>query len=87
MLRLASRPCFKIGMGRGRSRQAKETLGRNVARIRRACGLSQAELAARAKVTQALVSAVELAKANPTLESLDRLARALKAGLPDLFAG
>jgi transcriptional regulator with XRE-family HTH domain len=86
MLRPAPRPCFKIGMGRRHSRRTKDRLGRNVARIRRARDLSQAELAARAKVTQALVSAIELAKANPTLESLNRLATALQVGLPDLFA-
>jgi transcriptional regulator with XRE-family HTH domain len=72
-------------MARGRSRKAKDTLGRNTVRLRRARGLSQAELAARARVTQALVSAIELARANPTVESLDRLAQALGVGVAELF--
>jgi len=49
--------------------------------------LSQAELAARARITQALVSAIELSRANPTAESLDRIAAALGVGIGELFGG
>lgn len=69
-----------------RARRAKKTLADNVVRIRRDRKLSQVDLAGAAHVTQALVSAVELARANPTLESLHRLALALGVGLADLFA-
>jgi transcriptional regulator with XRE-family HTH domain len=86
MLPPAIPACFKMGMARGRSRKAKDMLGRNTVRLRRSRALSQAELAARAKVTQALVSAIELARANPTLESLDRLAQALQVSLLELFS-
>jgi transcriptional regulator with XRE-family HTH domain len=37
-------------------------------------------------VRQALVSALELAEANPTLESLDRIAAALDVDVADLLA-
>src|SRR5215472_3917075 len=86
MLPLALPACFKIGMARGRSR-TKETLARNAVRLRRLRKFSQAELAARARVTQALVSAIELSRANPTVESLDRIAAALGVGIGELFGG
>jgi len=73
-------------MARGRSR-TKETLARNAVRLRRLRKLSQAELAARARVTQALVSAIELSRANPTVESLDRIAAALGVSIGELFGG
>jgi transcriptional regulator with XRE-family HTH domain len=37
-------------------------------------------------VTQALVSAIELEGANPTIESIARLAKALGVTVADLFA-
>ena len=86
MLPPALPACFKIGMARGRSR-TKDTLARNAVRLRRLRKLSQAELAARARVTQALVSAIELSRANPTVESLDRIAAALGVGIGELFSG
>ncbi len=48
---------------------------------RKALGLSQAQLAERAGLTQAKVSRVEGADAVPTLPLLRRLAHALDAGL------
>ncbi|MFD4247011.1 helix-turn-helix domain-containing protein [Streptomyces sp. NPDC058525] len=48
---------------------------------RKALGLSQAELAARAGLTQAKISRVEGADAVPTLPLLRRLAHALDASL------
>lgn len=47
--------------------------------------MSQEELAAEAKTRQALVSKVEVSDANPTLDSLARLARALGVDLAELF--
>lgn len=70
----------------GRRLPAKDTLARNVQRLRRACEFSQQELAARARVTQAIVSALELRRANPTVESLERLAQALRVSVAELFA-
>jgi transcriptional regulator with XRE-family HTH domain len=37
-------------------------------------------------VTQAPVSATELEHANPTIESVERLAKVLKVAVADLFA-
>lgn len=60
-------------------------LARNLRRLRLERGLSQDDLAAEAGVRQALVSAIEVATANPTVKSLDQLATALKVDVSVLF--
>ncbi len=47
--------------------------------------MSQDDVAAEAGVRQALVSAIEVETANPTLETLDRVAAALGVDLAKLF--
>src|SRR5262249_1823862 len=86
MLPPALPACFKIGMARGRSR-TKDTLARNAVRLRRPRHLSQAELAARPPVYPALGAAARVVRANPTVESLDRIAAALGVGIGELFGG
>ena len=61
-------------------------LAANVRRLRQDAGLSQQELAKAAEIRQALVSEIERGEANPTLESLVKLAEALKVDLAGLFA-
>ncbi len=63
----------------------KRVLARNLRRLRLERGISQDDLAAEAGMRQALVSAIEVGTANPTLESLDRLAIALKIECAALF--
>ena len=63
----------------------KRILARNLRQLRLERGWSQDALAAEAGVRQALVSAIEVATANPTLESLDRLTSALKVDMAALF--
>jgi transcriptional regulator with XRE-family HTH domain len=63
----------------------KRILARNLRRLRLARALSQDDLAAEAGLRQALISAIEVGTANPTLESLDRLASALGTDLAVLF--
>ncbi len=50
-------------------------------------GLSQRQLAARMSVPRTYVSKIENEKATPTLSSLERLAKALEATVPDLLSG
>jgi len=64
---------------------AKRILARNLRRLRLERALSQDDLAAEADLRQALISAIEVGTANPTLESLDRLASALGIDLAVLF--
>ena len=66
------------------SRNARLLAG-SVRRLRLEAGLSQEELAQAADVRQALISEVERGEANPTLESLTKIANALKVQLSDLF--
>jgi transcriptional regulator with XRE-family HTH domain len=64
---------------------ARRILARNLRRLRLERGLSQDDLAAEAKTRQALVSAIEIGEANPTLASLEKLAATLKVTLAELF--
>lgn len=61
------------------------TLGSNVRRLRQLAELSQEELAKAADLRQALISEIERGEANPRLESLTKIADALKVRLTDLF--
>jgi len=79
-------PGEKLGMSGRRAKVAKKRLAENVRRIRLAREMKQTELAMRSRVTQALISAIELQEANPTIESLYRIAQALEVDLTELFA-
>lgn len=52
---------------------------------RTALGLSQEELAFRAEVNRTYIAKIELAKNQPTLSILYRIAAALESDLPDLL--
>jgi transcriptional regulator with XRE-family HTH domain len=64
---------------------ARKALAHNLRVLRATRRLSQNVLAEEAGVTQALVSAIELGKANPTLASLERIAQVLKVDMSELF--
>jgi transcriptional regulator with XRE-family HTH domain len=72
-------------MARGGSYSAKRVLADNLRLLRLKQRLSQNVLADEAGVTQALVSAIERGRANPTVESLERLAVVLGVRLGELF--
>jgi transcriptional regulator with XRE-family HTH domain len=55
--------------------------------LRQRNGMSQRQLAMRMNVPRTYVSKIENDKATPTLSSLERLARALEVGVPDLLKG
>jgi transcriptional regulator with XRE-family HTH domain len=52
-------------------------IGRNIRRLRRRSGYSQAQLAKGARISQAWVCRLETGDKNPTLASVTRIARAL----------
>jgi len=63
------------------------SIGRNIRRIRIERGYSQTALAERACVTQGWISRIETtADENPTLDSLERIARALGVDMKALLA-
>jgi transcriptional regulator with XRE-family HTH domain len=61
-----------------------ETLGERLARLRKARGLTQVELAERIGIVQALVSDYELGKLRLTAEMAVRFAKALHVSLDEL---
>ena len=62
-------------------------LAQSIRALRLHNGLSQRQLALRMAVPRTYVSKIENEKATPTLSSLERLARALEVGVPDLLSG
>jgi len=68
------------------ARPERETLARNLRRLRLRKGWSQEELAARAgELRQAVISDIERGVANPTFDTLSFLARALGVRIYDLL--
>lgn len=64
----------------------RRRVGLNVKRLREASGRSQEEFAFDAGMHRTYVSGIERGVRNPTLTVLDRLAKALKVRIEDLFA-
>ncbi|WP_271585645.1 helix-turn-helix domain-containing protein [Bradyrhizobium sp. CCBAU 45389] len=60
-------------------------LARNLRRLRLERSWSQYDLADETRLRQALISALELATANPTLDSLDKIAFALGVEVAELL--
>ncbi len=60
-------------------------MGRRVAEVRRARGLTQAELAEAAGVTTRYIQTIESGRQNLTLVSLFHVAAALRVAVLDLF--
>jgi transcriptional regulator with XRE-family HTH domain len=73
-------------MGRRTAAQTKRLIARNIRRMRQDKSWSQHDLANEAGVRQALISSLEIAAANPTLESLDKVAGALNVRLAELLS-
>lgn len=59
--------------------------GKKVREERIRLGLSQEELAARAKVHRTYIGMIERAEKNITLENIEKIAKALKISIADIF--
>lgn len=68
-------------MGQG----AKSTFGRRVREHRLALGLTQQELADRAGLHRSYIGEIELGKRNITLESAEKIAKALRIDITQLL--
>jgi transcriptional regulator with XRE-family HTH domain len=68
-----------------RNTAAARALARNVRRLRAVRGLTQDALADAIDAEQVSISRIENQRANPELETLERLAEALGVGVFDLF--
>jgi DNA-binding XRE family transcriptional regulator len=61
-------------------------VGGEIGKLRKARGMTQAELARAAKILRPNLACIEVGKHRPTLETLERLAGALKVLVVDLIA-
>lgn len=68
------------------AKRERQYLAATVVRARSAANLSQRDLAKLAGLTQKWVSEIELGRANPALDTLAALARALKLPAHELIA-
>ncbi|MGH8227056.1 MAG: helix-turn-helix domain-containing protein [Steroidobacteraceae bacterium] len=64
---------------------ARETLARNLRRLRAEQGISQEQLADLAGLHRTYVSSVERAERNVSIDNIERLAKALKVATADLI--
>ncbi len=63
----------------------QKLLGKRIAELRKAKGLSQEELAAKSKYSTEFISLVERGINAPVVGGLERIAKALKVEVKDLF--
>jgi transcriptional regulator with XRE-family HTH domain len=63
----------------------KKLIGKQIKTLRQARGMSQEGLAEKIPMNAKYLSGIERGRANPTLDTLTRLADALKVGVPELF--
>ncbi len=78
--------CIILAMRRRNPAHTRRLLARNLRQLRLDRKWSQYDLADEARLRQALISALEVATANPTLASLDKIAAALDVEVAALFA-
>ena len=67
--------------------QHRRILGQNIRKERKRVGLSQEKLAEKADLHPVYVGDVERGEENVSIDSLARIAKALKVALHDLFSG
>lgn len=67
------------------SEDVRRMVGRNVRRLRKLAGITQAELAVRMERDRAYVSGLEQGARNPTVKTLGMIARALGVPLYSFF--
>jgi transcriptional regulator with XRE-family HTH domain len=66
-------------------RNINNIFGRNVARIRKAQGISQEELADRCGIHRTYVGSIERGEKSPTLNTIAKIAKGLNVGVCELI--
>ena len=74
---------FRGNMGR---RMTPHNLGATIRKLREAKGLTQDQLATAVGMMRSNISRIEAAKHRPTLETLEKIAKALRVSVADLVA-
>ena len=64
--------------------KAVQKFGKNMKKIREAKGMSQGDIYRATKIERAYISNLEAGKQNPTLETMEKIARALGVSVSDL---
>jgi len=78
-------PSYRYFHGRrGRTRTTHE-VGATIRKLREAKGITQDQLAGAVEMMRSNISRIEAAKHRPTLETLERIAKALKVPVADLI--
>jgi transcriptional regulator with XRE-family HTH domain len=62
-----------------------EKFGKRIKEIRQSKGISQEELSIKAQLHRTYISSIELGKRNVSLLNIEKLAKALDCGIPELF--
>jgi len=65
-------------------KEAIKYIGKRISNERKDQGLTQKELAIKAQVGEKVIGKIEQFKANPTLKTLDKIARALGLKIEDI---
>lgn len=65
--------------------QGRKLVGQNLRRIRVGLGVSQEQLAFDAGVDRSYLGGIERGEENPSVDTLEKIARILSIGLRDLF--
>jgi len=64
----------------------RQLLGANIRIYRKSCGFSQAKLAERVDSATNYISAIEAGRRFPSLDMLERIAKAIEIDTPELFS-
>jgi transcriptional regulator with XRE-family HTH domain len=64
--------------------KAVQRFGKNMKKIREAKGMSQGDIYRATKIERAYISNLEAGKQNPTLETMEKIAKALGVSVSDL---
>jgi DNA-binding XRE family transcriptional regulator len=70
-----------------RTHTASQNVGTEIVKARKARGMTQAELARAARLLRPNLARIEAGKHRPTMDTLEKLAGALKVPVVDLIAG
>ena len=62
-----------------------KTLGKRVQKIRKKAGLTQEQLAEKVGISRAYMGYIEQGRYSASLEVIEKVARALKVRMPELF--
>ena len=79
-------PSYSYFRARAGRTKATDEVGATIRKLREAKGLTQEELAAAVGMMRSNISRIEAAKHRPTLETMERIAKALKVSVADLIA-